>query len=81
MVRVTGRARRWWAMAMALALIQIMQAAWLVPTLSARTDMVIAGNEPPPSIAHAAYSTSSLVKLGLLFAMGTGLMASRGDRP
>ena len=65
-LRVSGHTRALWMPAFALALILILQASWLLPELSARTDIVIAGGEPPPSIAHAAYSTLELGKLALL---------------
>lgn len=65
-LRVSGNTRALWMPAFALALILIVQASWLLPELSARTDIVIAGGEPPPSIAHAAYSTLELGKLALL---------------
>ena len=65
-LRVSGHTRALWMPAFALALIMIVQASWLLPELSARTDIVIAGGEPPPSIAHAAYSTLELGKLALL---------------
>jgi hypothetical protein len=65
-LRVSGHTRALWMPAFALALILIVQASWLLPELSARTDIVIAGGEPPPSIAHAAYSTLELGKLALL---------------
>jgi len=42
----------------------------LIPELSARTDMIIAGGTPPPSMAHAVYSTLELVKVGLLLFVG-----------
>jgi len=59
-----------WAMALVLAVILIVQGQWLLPELAARTDMIIAGIEPEPSIAHGAYSVMELTKLGLLFYMG-----------
>ena len=69
-LRVSGHTRALWMPAFALALILIVQASWLLPELSARTDIVIAGGEPPPSIAHAAYSTLELGKLALLACTG-----------
>jgi hypothetical protein len=69
-VRVSGNARRWWAGASVLALIVLMQTVWLLPELAERSRMILAGTEPPPSIAHAAYSTLELVKLGLLLVLG-----------
>jgi len=65
-LRVSGNARALWVPVFLLALILVAQATWLLPELSARTDIVIAGGEPPPSIAHAAYSTLELAKLTLL---------------
>jgi len=43
---------------------------WLLPELTERTRMILTGTEPPPSIAHAAYSTLELIKLGLLLTLG-----------
>jgi len=65
-VRVSTSARRLWIPVFLLALILIAQSAWLLPELAARTDMIIAGTEPPPSIAHAAYSILEVTKLVLL---------------
>jgi hypothetical protein len=65
-LRVSGTAKALWVPVFLLALILVAQASWLLPELSARTDVVIAGGEPPPSIAHAAYSTLELAKLALL---------------
>ncbi len=69
-VRASGRAARWWGVAAVLALIVIAQSAWLLPLLSERTDMVLAGIEPPPSFLHGAYSTLELLKLFILLASG-----------
>ncbi len=69
-VRVSGNARRWWAAVSALAFIVLMQTVWLLPELAERSRMILSGTEPPPSIAHAAYSTLELVKLGLLLVFG-----------
>lgn len=77
-VRVAGLARRWWALCAALALIVLAQGAWLIPELAARTDIIIAGGEPPASYAHAIYSSLELVKIGLLLFCGfTSLTSSR----
>ncbi|HSN71251.1 MAG TPA: hypothetical protein VLT59_07070, partial [Steroidobacteraceae bacterium] len=59
-VRVSGNAHRWWAAVSALAFIVLMQTVWLLPELAERSRMILAGTEPPPSIAHAAYSTLEL---------------------
>jgi len=69
-VRTTGQARNYWMPVFALALILIAQGAWLIPELGARTDLVIAGIEPEPSIAHGVYSTLELLKLLLLGWLG-----------
>ncbi len=77
-VRVAGLAHRWWALCAGLALIVIAQGVWLIPELSARTDIIIAGGEPPASYAHAIYSSLELVKIGLLFYCGfASLSAAR----
>ena len=70
LVRVSGFAKDLWASCAALALILIAQSMWLLPELSARTQQIIAGAEPPPSFAHAAYSILELSKLLLLLYLG-----------
>ena len=69
-VRLTGKAKELWAFCGILTLILMAQSIWLLPELAARTDLIIAGIEPAPSIAHAAYSTLELSKLLLLLYMG-----------
>lgn len=69
-VRAAGLARRWWALCASLVLIVLAQGVWLIPELSARTDVIIAGGEPPASYAHAIYSSLELVKIGLLLFCG-----------
>jgi len=75
-VRVAGLARRWWAMCAGLALIVLAQGVWLMPELSARTDIIMAGGEPPASYAHAIYSSLELVKIGLLLYCGFASLSS-----
>ena len=77
-IRVSGRAARWWVVCAVLTLILLAQSAWLLPELTARAAMVASGIEPPPSIAHAAYSTLELLKLALLF--GCGIAATTEPR-
>ena len=69
-VRVSAASQRWWALCSVLALIVLAQGAWLIPELAARTDVILAGGEPPPSHAHAIYSTLELLKIGLLLYFG-----------
>ena len=69
-VRVSGETRRWWALCAALVLIVLAQGVWLIPELAARTDIIIAGGDPPASHAHAIYSTLELIKIGLLVYCG-----------
>lgn len=69
-VRLSGDARRYWAIAALLALIVLTQSVWLLPELAERAQMVVNGVEPPPSIAHGLYSTLELLKLGLLLYLG-----------
>ena len=70
LVRISGFARDLWAACGALALILITQSMWLLPELSSRAQQIIAGIEPPPSIAHGAYSVLELSKLLLLLYLG-----------
>jgi hypothetical protein len=70
LVRVSGFAKELWAGCGALALILIAQSMWLLPELSARTQQIIAGMEPPPSFVHGAYSILELSKLLLLLYLG-----------
>ena len=76
-VRLSGRSRNLWAWCSVLALIVVAQGAWLIPELSARTDIVIAGGTLPPSHAHAIYSTLELFKIGLLTVLGLRLLGER----
>ena len=76
-LRLAGLAGRFWAYAGVLALIMIAQTAWFLPELSSRTDLILAGSEPPPSIAHAGYSVSSLLKLAILLVAGFAAGGSR----
>ena len=69
-VRVSGRAARWWAVCGVLTLVLVAQSAWLLPELTARAGMVASGVELPPSIAHTAYATLEIAKLVLLFTCG-----------
>lgn len=77
-VRVSGLTRKWWSACGVLTLIVLAQGVWLIPELAARTDIIIAGGEPPPSYAHAIYSTLELAKIALLLLLGfSALPASR----
>ena len=70
LVRMAGFAKELWAGCGALALILLAQSMWLLPELSARTQQIIAGTEPPPSIVHGVYSILELSKLLLLLYLG-----------
>jgi hypothetical protein len=76
-VRVSGRTRELWAWCAILVLIVLAQGAWLIPELAARTDIIMAGGELPPSSAHAIYSSLELVKIGLLLFLGFSSLAKR----
>lgn len=69
-VRLSGRAREFWAGCSVLALILIAQTVWLLPELSARSQQIVAGIEPPGSMIHASYAALELVKLALLLYLG-----------
>ena len=76
-VRVSGRSRELWAWCAILILIVLAQGAWLIPELAARTDIIMAGGELPPSSAHAIYSSLELIKIGLLLFLGFSSVAKR----
>jgi hypothetical protein len=76
-VRIAGLTRRWWGFGAILALIVLAQGVWLIPELAARTDIIIAGNEPPASHAHAIYSMLELAKIGLLLFLGFSTLTER----
>jgi len=76
-VRVSGRSRELWAWCGILILIVLAQGAWLIPELAARTDIIMAGGELPPSAAHAIYLSLELVKIGLLLFLGFSSLAKR----
>jgi hypothetical protein len=69
-VRVSGQTMNYIAVTGVLALIVLAQAIWLLPELAARTDLIISGVEPGPSIVHGAYSIMELTKLALLLYLG-----------
>ena len=75
-VRVSKLSRQWWPFTAVLALIVMAQSVWLLPELAERTAQIVAGMEPPPSIAHAAYSILELTKLGLLFSLGIAALTT-----
>ncbi len=77
-IRVSGAAARWWAVAGLLVLIVMAQSVFLLPELAARADMIVRGLEPPPSWVHGAYSTLELTKLAILFV--TGVVALGWER-
>lgn len=76
-VRVAGVTQKWWAACAFLTFIILAQGVWLIPELAARTDIIMAGGEPPPSYAHAVYSSLELVKVGLLLYFGFSALAER----
>lgn len=76
-VRVAGLAKQWWGICAFLALIVIAQGVWLIPELAARTDMILSGVEPPPSNAHAIYSSLELAKIAALLFFGFSALRAR----
>ena len=69
-VRLRGSTSRWWGICAALALIVLAQGVWLIPELAARTDLIIAGVEPPASHAHSIYASLEVAKIALLLFLG-----------
>ena len=78
-VRTSGRSRELWSWCSVLILIVLAQGAWLIPELAARTDIILAGAEPPASYAHAIYSTLELTKIGILLFLGVRSLAERSS--
>lgn len=76
LIRVSDRSRELFAFGAVLALIMITQSVWLLPELSERSALIVSGIEPQPSIAHAAYATTELIKLATLFLLGLKSFAS-----
>ncbi len=70
LIRVSGRSRDYLVPGAALALIVIIQSAWLLPELAARADMIAAGDTPPKTMAHSLYSALELGKYAMLFWIG-----------
>ncbi len=69
-VRVSGRTRELWIQCSALILILLAQTIWLLPELAARSQQIVAGVEPVPSMLHGTYSALELSKLLLLLYLG-----------
>jgi len=69
-VRVSGTVRKLWMQCSALILILLAQTIWLLPELAARSQQIVAGVEPAPSMLHGTYSVLELSKLLLLLYLG-----------
>ena len=76
LVRISGRVRQLLAACLGVALIQIAQATWLLPVLSARAQQIVEGIDPGPSAAHGTYAVLQLLKLALLLYIGFRSMNS-----
>ncbi|MEJ2602147.1 MAG: hypothetical protein P8172_02440 [Gammaproteobacteria bacterium] len=74
------RRRLYWVAAGALALMLGAQTVWLLPELAERSEIVIAGGEPPPSVAHAAYASIEVTKAVLLAWLGIYALAGAARR-
>lgn len=70
LVRASGFLRQLWAPTAALALVVIVQSAWLLPELSNRSRQIVSGIEPGDSPAHLLYGLFELTKLALLLLVG-----------
>jgi hypothetical protein len=78
-VRLSGKARLLWKQSSALALILLAQSVWLLPQLAARSQQIVSGVEPSPSMVHGTYSVLELLKLALLLYLG--FRSLRPERP
>lgn len=70
LIRISGQARRLWLAWAPLVLIMIAQSAWLLPELAARSQQIVVGMDPGPSIAHGTYAALEILKLLLLLYLG-----------
>jgi hypothetical protein len=77
LVIISGRVRELLVACSALILIMIAQTGWLLPELASRSQLIIAGLEPEPSIAHGTYAVLQLLKLALLLYIGFRAMAAQ----
>jgi len=77
---VAERRRLFWIATVVLAAMLAAQTLWLLPELVARSEMVIAGSEPPPSIAHGAYAGIEVTKALLLAGLGVYALGGAADR-
>ncbi len=80
LIRVSGRSRDYLVPGALLALIVIVQSAWLLPELAARADMIAAGDTPPETMAHSLYSALELAKYGMLFWIGFAALGPASPR-
>lgn len=66
-----------------LALILVLQAAWLLPVLDARVGAIIAGSSVPPTNHHIFYIAADIAKALVLAGISMGslfeLATARGD--
>lgn len=76
LVRISGRSRELFGACAVLIVILIAQSAWLLPELSSRTQSIVQGIEPGPSIAHGTYAVLELLKLLLLLYIGFRSMSN-----
>ena len=66
-VALVGRTARLVRIALGLGwLVLALRSWWLLPALSARTEMILAGSEPPPAVYHALSSGLAITQLVLL---------------
>lgn len=50
--------------------IVMLQTLWLLPELDARVAMIIAGDEPPPSVLHTLFGVVEIIKVVALGVLG-----------
>lgn len=69
-VSVPGSSRTWTGLAVILAALVTVQAAWLLPALDARVAAVVSGSPLPPSQHHTLYALAEAAKLLFLAVAG-----------
>lgn len=80
-VRISGMSRKFLVECALLTLIVVAQSVWLLPELSARSSLIVAGAEPGPSYVHGAYVIAELLKFAVLLTLGFRSLAPIDSGP
>ncbi|HVK05617.1 MAG TPA: hypothetical protein VM490_19245, partial [Armatimonadaceae bacterium] len=59
-----------------VALVVLLQSAWLLPVLDSRVGLLLDGQTPPRSAHHVIYIVLEVLKLGCLLAAGVSCLSA-----